>query len=143
MAKRSKSRSLALARRTTVKPIVIRTTKLVKPKHKRHGARRAAAGLLSRHNITTVGAGFAVGMLEKMTFVQNLPSLPFVGKTGTIAIAAYLLSDGGRNKMAADVASSAAAIAGYMLGAQGSIVGDGYGPDPSGYATDGYVAGWS
>jgi hypothetical protein len=140
MAKRSKSRSLALARRPSVKPIVIRTTKVVKAKkhHRRSHALSRAGGLLSRHNLVTVGSGFAVGMLEKMTFVQNLPSLPFVGKTGTIAIAAYLLSDNGRNRMAADVATSAAAIAGYMLGAQGTIVGDG----GDGYDTSGYVAGW-
>jgi hypothetical protein len=137
MAKRSKSRSLALARRPSVKPIVIRTTKVVKAKkHHRRGAGRAG-GLFSKHNITVVGSGFAVGMLEKMAFVQNLPSLPVIGKTGTIAVAAYLLS-GGRQGMALDVATSAAAIAGYMLGNQGSIVGDG--ADPYG-ATDGYVAG--
>ena len=111
-----------------------------KKHHRRGGGRGLAGGIFSRHNITTVGAGFAVGMLEKMTFVQNLPSLPIVGKTGTIAIAAYLMSNGGRNGMAADIATSAAAIAGYMLGNQGSIVGDGYPGD--GYDTSGYVAGW-
>jgi hypothetical protein len=114
----------------------------VKSKHRRHarGLVSRAGGIFSKHNITTAGAGFAVGMLEKMTFVQNLPSLPYVGKTGTIGIAAYLMSDGGKNRMAADVASAALAIAGYMLGNQGSIIGDGSGYE--GVDTSGYVAGW-
>jgi hypothetical protein len=144
MAKRKHSRSLALARRSSVKPIVIRTTKVVKSKHHRRSGRGGLSrvgGVFSKHNITTVGAGFAVGMLEKMAFVQNLPSLPYIGKTGTIAIAAFLMSDNGRNRMAADVATSAAAICGYMLGSGGTIVGMGD-PYGDGVDTSGYVAGW-
>ena len=142
MAKRSKSRSLALARRPSVKPIVIRTTKVVKAKKHHRGHRRhGASSILSKEHLMMVGTGFAVGALEKMTFIQNLPSLPYLGKTGTLAIGAFLLSDGGRNKMAADIATSAAVIAGYMLGSGGTIIGDGN-PYGDGVETSGYVAGW-
>jgi hypothetical protein len=138
MAKKTAHRSHALARRiSTPKPIVIRTTKIVKSKHKRHGGRRSGGlsvgGLFSKDRITTIGAGFAVGVIEKMAFVQNLPSLPFIGKTGTLGVAAYLLSDGGRNRMANDVATAALTIAGFMMGSTGSIVGEGEVPDVSGY----------
>lgn len=140
MAKRTKHRSHALARVVRApKPIVIRTTKIVKAKHRKGAARRhgggAMGGLLSKDRITTVGAGFAVGMLEKMDFVKNLPHLPFLGTTGTIGVAAFLLSDNGRNRMADDIATAALTVAGYMLGSSGSIVGEGVvGGD--------YVAGW-
>ena len=142
MAKRAKHRSSALVRRaSSPKPIVIRTTKVVKAKHhKRHGRRHGGgvSSLFSKDRMMTVGAGFAVGALEKMTFVQNLPSLPFLGKTGTLGVAALLFSDGGRNKTADDIATAALTIAGYMMGSTGSIVGDGGGD----YVAGGYVAGF-
>ena len=118
----------------SAKPVVIRTTKLVKAKARRH-IKRGSGSLFSSDRITTVGAGFAVGMLEKMDFVKNLPHLPFLGTTGTIGLGAYLLSNGGRNKFASDIATAALTVAGYQLGATGSIVGEDV-------DTSGYVAGW-
>lgn len=135
---RSSSRSLARVVRAP-KPIVIRTTKIVKAKHKRSHGRRSggiAGGLLSKERVTTVGAGFAVGMLEKMDFVKNLPHLPFLGTTGTIGVAAFLLSDNGRNRMADDIATAALTVAGYMMGSTGAIVGE------AGPVGGDYVAGW-
>lgn len=135
MAKKTKSRSLArYSFPRAAAPIVVRTrtTKVVKAKHRRSSGRRhggSMGNLFSKDRMITVGAGFAVGTLEKMTFVQNLPSLPFLGKTGTLGVAAFLLSDGGKNKTADDIATAALTIAGYMLASQGSIVGD----DPMGY----------
>ena len=122
-------------------PIVVRTTKVVKakPKHRRHHRHGGGvSSIFSKDRMMTVGAGFAVGALEKMTFVQNLPSLPFLGKTGTLGVAALLFSDGGRNKTADDIATAALTIAGYMMGSTGSIVGDGGYPQ----GVDGYVAGF-
>lgn len=89
-------------------------------------------GLFSKQRLETVGAGFAIGALEKMAFVQSLPSLPFLGKTGTLGLGAYLVG-GGKAGILDDVAMAAFTIAGYMLGSTGSIVGDGEGVDTSGY----------
>ena len=138
MAKKHRSHSRSLVRHSSPKPIVIRTTKIVKHKKKHHSSRRGGgmASLFSKDRVTTIGAGFAVGALEKMAFVQNLPKLPFLGTTGTIGVGAFLLS-GGRRGMVDDVATAALTIAGYMMGSSGSIVGDG-----SGYTADGYVAGF-
>jgi hypothetical protein len=128
---RSRSHSLARFAPRTSKPIVIRTTKVVKAA-KRHASRKGhSQQLLSTDRMEMVGAAFAVGILEKMQFVKDLPSLPLLGKTGTVGVAAYFLSNGGRNKMADNIASAALTVAGYMMGATGSIVGDM--PEVSGY----------
>lgn len=139
MAKRTKSRShshaLVRAPRSP-KPIVIKTTKVVHKKSKHHGRRHGGGGLgslLSKDRITTVGAGFAVGALEKMDFVKNLPKLPLLGTTGTIGVAAFLFSDGGKNRMADDIATAALTVAGYMMGSTGAIVGGAEEGDVSGY----------
>jgi len=141
MAKRTHHRrSTSLARVVRApKPIVIRTTKVVKAKPKRHHGRggHGLGGLFSKDRLETVGAGFAIGALEKMAFVQSLPSLPFLGKTGTLGLGAYLIG-GGKKGILDDVAMAAFTIAGYMLGSTGSIVGDGEG----GVDTSGYVAGF-
>lgn len=145
MATRSKSRkgSHALARWThpkTAKPIVIRTTVVKKAKHhRRHhgGGAGLAGGLMNKTRIGIVAGAFAVGILEKQAVFANLPSLPFIGKTGTIGVAAYLLSGGGRNKLADEICTAAFVIAAHELGSTGTVVGaDGTPPDV------GYVAGW-
>lgn len=130
---RSASRSIIRA----PKPIILKQTRTIIKKAGRKLTRKGSGmgGLLSKDRITTVGAGFAVGMLEKMDFVKNLPHLPFLGTTGTIGVAAFLLSDNGRNRMADDIATAALTVAGYMLGSAGSIVG-------GDYVAGGEVAGW-
>jgi hypothetical protein len=68
----------------------------------------------------TALGGAALGMVEK--YFPNLPTIPLVGKVGSIAIAAYFL----RNSLpiARDVAIAASAVAGYQLGNEGRIHGD-------------------
>jgi hypothetical protein len=136
MAKRSSHRRRhhrrhgLVVRARSIKPVIVRTTKVVKAHAKRH-FKRGSGSLFSQDRIMTVASGFAVGMLEKLDFVKSLPHLPFIGTTGTIGMAAYLFSNGGRNKIAADIATAALTVAGYQLGATGSIVGEEV--DVSGY----------
>lgn len=141
MAHKRRSHSRALARWSAprAKPIVIRTTVVKKTKHKRHhrGGGGMLGGLANKTRIGIVIGSFAVGVLEKQSFFTSLPSLPMIGKTGTIGVAAYLLSNGGRNRIADEVCTAAFALAAYELASTGSIVGaDGAPPDV------GYVAGW-
>jgi hypothetical protein len=63
--------------------------------------------------------GFAYGIIEKS--FPGLPTLPVVGKSGTVAIAVYFL--GGNNDLINDVGIAAAAIAGYSLGKTGTVSG--------------------
>lgn len=96
---------------------------------RRHRRRHSGGGgLLGRYGGSSYGSrlvghgigGFAVGWIEK-TF-PSLPSLPFIGRKGAIAAAAYFLH--GRHAIIADVGLAAAAISGYELGTSGTITGD-------------------
>lgn len=145
--KKKAPRSAALAirhaqlRYSTPKPIVIRTTKVVKAKKHHHrrgggGGGLALGNLMSKQRMGIVAGALAVGFLEKQGFMSNLPSLPFIGRTGTIGLGAYLLSNGGKNKLADEICTAALVIAAHELGSTGTIVG---GQDA---ADIGYVAGY-
>ena len=124
---RSRSRSRALARRSvSVKPVVIRTTKVVKAKrHHRHGGGGGGGigGLFSGDNKEMMMAGAVLGFIDKSSFVANLPKLPFLGEHGTIAVAAYMLGGKGSG-LARNVAKGALFLSAYELVKQGSISGD-------------------
>jgi hypothetical protein len=85
-----------------------------------------------------IGAGIGgavLGFIEK-TF-PNLPTVPVIGRAGTIALAAYFLSRQGgmgRSGITRDVALAGSVIAGYQLGKNGVIAGDVEGDDVSGIA---------
>lgn len=64
--------------------------------------------------------GLAYGYIEK-NFPQ-IPSVPFIGKSGTVALACYFLR--AKSPMVRDVGIAAAAIAGYSLGTTGHVSGD-------------------
>lgn len=121
------SRALTYSAPRAIKPVVIRTTKIVKPKHKHH--RRGGGGLLgglgggllSQNRTQMVAAGAVVGFIDKSGW--NIPKLPYVGEHGTIAVAAYLLSGNGKNRLADNVCTAALVLAGYEFAKTGSIVG--------------------
>lgn len=76
----------------------------------------------SKHLMGVAIGGFAYGIIEKS--FPTLPTLPIVGKSGTVALAVYFF--GGSNELVNDVGIAAAAIAGYSLGKTGVISGGGY-----------------
>ena len=125
---RHHSRALTFSQPRAIKPVIIRTTKVVKPKKKGHHRRGGGGllgglggGLLSKNRTQMVAAGAAVGFIDKSGW--NIPKLPYVGEHGTIAVAAYLLSDNGRNTLADNVCTAALVLAGYEFVKTGSIVG--------------------
>lgn len=74
-----------------------------------------------------IGAGIggaALGFIEK-TF-PNLPTVPILGRAGTIALGAYFLSRRGGmgGGIMRDVALAGAVIAGYQIGKTGAVAGD-------------------
>ena len=151
MAQHKGSRSTALAvkhalargRAQTVKPIVIRTpapvVKVKKAKsHHGGGSRSGIGGIFSPKRTALMVGAFAVGVLEKQGIMSNLPSLPVIGRTGTIGVAAHMLA-GGKAGLADDISTAALIIAAHELGSTGSIVGGE--EDPSELGVD-YVAGW-
>lgn len=95
---------------------------IVKSKSRRRGKGGGGGGLsLTMLGGTALG-GAALGFIEKQW--PNAPTLPIIGRAGTIALAAYYF--GGKQKpgLMRDIALSGAAVAGYELGKTGKISGD-------------------
>ena len=121
--RRGSSRAIVVSRPS--KPMVIRQTIVKKAKHharKHYGG--SARGLFSPVRIGIATGAFALGMLDKSGI--NVPELPLIGKAGTLGVAAYFLSAGGRNKFLDEMATAALAVAAYELGSTGKVVGADY-----------------
>ena len=54
----------------------------------------------------------------------NIPTIPILGKAGTIALAAHFFGKG-RAGLATDIRNAAAVVASYEFGLKGSVSGDG------------------
>lgn len=85
--------------------------------------RHHVGGGLSQAGILAVGIGGAVvGFLDK-SFGDKLPSIPILGRKGTLAVGLYVVAKG-KTGLLRDAAVASAAIAGYELGNTGKISGD-------------------
>jgi hypothetical protein len=93
---------------------------------KKHHRRRSGGGSHELSQKTMLGSaigGAALGFIEKS--FPNLPTVPLIGRKGTIALAAYVLHRRGTGGgILRDVAIAAAVLAGYELGKDGKISGD-------------------
>lgn len=103
-----------------VAPIVIRApsarvAKKTKTKRRSHGG-----GSLKSKAFAIGIAGAALGFVDKSGFA--IPTIPLLGRAGTIAAGLYFFAPKGG--MWADAMVAAIAIAGYELGSKGSISGD-------------------
>jgi len=68
------------------------------------------------------GAGYAVASLEASDFWSNVPSLPLLGKKGTLALALQVTGLG-RSGWLREIKVGCALLAGYELKKTGSISG--------------------
>ncbi len=77
-------------------------------------------------NATTMAGsvigGAALGLIDKM-LGDSMPTIPVIGRAGTIALGAYFFARG-RGGIMRDVAIAGASIAGYQLGKEGTIAGE-------------------
>lgn len=64
--------------------------------------------------------GFAYGFIEK-TWGDKIPTIPGIGKSGTVAAAVYFLKP--KSAILKDVGFAAAVIAGYSFGKTGTVSG--------------------
>lgn len=78
-------------------------------------------GSIDKRIQNTALGGLAFGLLKKNW--PNMPKVPGVGASGTVALAVYFLKP--KNKLLQDVGVAAAAIAGYTFGETGTVAGDG------------------
>jgi hypothetical protein len=98
------------------------------PAKKKHRRRRSGGHSVGSLNMRTMAGaalgGAVLGFIEKQ--FPNLPTVPLIGRKGTIALVAYFVArKGGRfGSIARDVGLAAAAIAGNELGSTGKVSGD-------------------
>src|SRR5260370_15979686 len=136
----AKKNSHSLSPRPNARPIIIRTPAPIVKVHKKRHARRGggggfggARGLMSRERMGIVLGAFVVGLLEKQGIMASLPTLPLIGRTGTIGVGAYLLSDGGKNRLADEVCTAALVLAAHELSSTGHVLGGAGDPGQGGY----------
>jgi hypothetical protein len=130
------SRALRIVRHSSIRPIVIRAPTPMKKFKKHHHRRGGSRGLMSKERMAVVVGGLAVGFMQKQKL--PLPTLPMLGEAGTIGLAAYLLSDGGKHKLADEICTAALTVAAYEFGSTGTVVGQ----EAPGFDGVGYVAGY-
>jgi len=99
-------------------------------KHHRKGRRHGGGGSTKGKLIATGIAGYVLGMVDKSG--TAIPTVPMLGRAGTVAAAAYFLGKG--RGIWGDVALAAIAIAGYEMGSTGKIAGADIAPQVSGIA---------
>jgi hypothetical protein len=102
-------------------PIVIRAPRAAsKPKAKRRH-KGASAG---PDPVKLAGAAFLYGVAKKQGLIDKLPTIPMLGRTGTVAVGAWYWSKHGGGPIVRQIAIVAAILAGAQLGEGGSIAGD-------------------
>lgn len=127
MAKRRRAatRTRTITRTVRAPAPIIRVSAPRAATKKRHHRRRHSGGGSFQH--TMVGGaigGAAYGFIESH-YGDKIPTLPFIGRSGTIAIACYVAARKGvGGSIVRDVGLAAAVIAGYQLGSTGHISGD-------------------
>lgn len=87
---------------------------------RRSGGGGSSDGSLQKRLQGVALGGFAYGQLVKN--FPNLPRLPVVGRSGTVALAVYFLKP--KSQMLRDMGIAAAAIAGASFGETGTVSGD-------------------
>lgn len=122
MAFRTANRRRGIVPYRAVKPIVIRTTKVVKHKRKHHRSGGGVGGLFGGNKGKVMMGAFLLGLIQKQGFASSLPTIPFLGQTGSIGLAAHFL--GGRSPLAQDIATAAFAVAAWEMGHDGHIIGE-------------------
>ena len=94
-------------------------------RRRRRGRSRRGSHVGGGSNIQKTLTGVAIGGLAYGLLVKNfpqLPRLPGIGRSGTVAIAVALLKPS--NEILRNVGIAAAAIAGYSFGETGTVSGD-------------------
>lgn len=116
------STSLARAPRAAA-PIIVRETRTVQAPKKKHSGRKgkSTGGSSEKQLFAHAIGGLIAGFIDKSA--TTLPTIPMLGKMGTLAVAAHFVGKG-QAGIITDVRNAAAAIAGYEMGATGKIAGD-------------------
>jgi hypothetical protein len=128
-------RPMAPAHHASSRPIIIREVKA--PKHTKGRRHHGGKGSSEKHRVGAILGAAVLGLIDKSQTI-NLPTIPFLGKAGTAALAAWGVGKYMHSQWADQAATGMACIAAYELAKEGhidgmSVVGD---------ADDQYVAGF-
>ena len=105
-------------------PVRRRSSGGVRRRRRRTYRRRGGGGSdgsFKNRLIGTAMGGLGYGLIEKH-FGAQIPTVPLIGKSGTIAILSYFF--GQKHPLIKDIGVAAAAIAGYSFGKEGKISGE-------------------
>jgi len=120
---RTKTQIVRYTAPRTAAPIIIRQ-RAAPTKHKKHRRHHGGGEALSTQRLTSLAlGGAAFGFIEK-SFGAQLPTLPIIGRAGTITLIAYYFSKGRSGGILKDVARAGAVLAGYQIGTTGKIAGE-------------------
>jgi hypothetical protein len=130
MAKRRRAATAQIVRvpsfsRPPAQVIQIRSPRSSGAPKKKHHRRRSSGASGGRSYLGAAIGGAIFGFIEKS--FPTLPTLPILGRAGTVAVAGYFLGKRGglgHSGIIRDVTMAAAVIAGYELGKDGKISGD-------------------
>jgi hypothetical protein len=122
----AKTRSAGMVRYVAPRasaPIIIRSSPRAAPKKKKHHRKGHGGGALTQTRMIELAVGGAAyGFIEKQ-FGAQLPTLPIVGRAGTLTLLAYYMAKG-KGGIMRDVAICGAVLSGYQIGSTGKISGD-------------------
>lgn len=119
----SRSGGLVLVTPPSPAPIARRSSSGRRRKRRSSSKRRSAS---SGQGIQKTLTGVAIGGLAYGLLIKNfptLPTLPGIGRSGTVALAVAFLKP--HNEILRNIGVAAAAIAGYSFGESGTVSGDG------------------
>lgn len=120
MAK-TKTHSTAIVHRAPRAPQPI-TVRVAAPRAKKHGGRRGKGRMSSEKQLMgLILGGFALGFIDKSG--TAIPTIPILGKAGTIAVAAHFFGKG-KAGYVTDIRNAAASVAAYEFGKEGKVSGD-------------------
>ena len=102
--------------------VVVEPPRMASRGKEHKGGRRGKTKLSSEKQLMAMAiGGLVAGFVDKSAI--SLPTIPVLGKMGTVALAAHFLGKG-QPGIITDVRNAAAAIAGYEMGSTGAIKGD-------------------
>lgn len=126
--KRSSSRRSAPYVVRAPAPIVVRTTSAAPVKHRkrRHhsgGGGGFGGGLASKENIALGMGALALGFIDKNQDKWNIPTIPVIGRKGTIAVLGHFGAKHLHMPILSKISKAAIVLALYELGHEGKISG--------------------
>lgn len=107
---------------TRTQTIVVRPSAAKPAKH--HKGHRGKGQSSTKQLMGLVLGGFVMGFIDKGGLGMNIPTIPILGRAGTIAVAAHFFGKG-KQGIVTDIRNGAAVVAAYEFGLKGSVSGDG------------------